>query len=871
MKTSVEVVTTLVLFFLSTSDMSYAQRTAENPWNGWKPNQAEHLAWDRYYIEGFAWPTSVRSGEQVTVYVSVQDTHAANRNYEVRVYRIPDTMHQKNPYTVLQAQYIPLHDSLNQLIHYYDSTHTRKPVDYRTGCRTTWAGSTVTIQTSGWQSGLYYARLMSQSHPEKIYNVPFVVRAATPGLTSKILFKFSYNTLQAYNWWGGGSLYSPTQDPNSLTTTNLVAMDRPLESGWSTAFHHPFLGTWHGVFANLLDSLGYQMEYCNNIDLDGDSTDPPLGVNLLTNYNMLILFQHDEYWSFFERFHIEQFKGLNYHGNIASFSANTCYWQVNWDSSSDYSKMYCGKWQGVPSTKWRELVPPNPESKLLGEQYQYGGNALYADSTVEEPPMKARNLQHWIYRGVSFPADSLIGKGWFGITPSGRREEHGIAAQELDNTLTGPAPYPLDTLASRYVWSRGIGTCDSCHGYILHEMTYYEDTVSNARVLAAGGTNWENGLFTFNPVDGTGADRLRMKTITQNIIDHFSGKKYIGKVWTIFESRLIWRDSVELDGNVEIPPDKYLVSENNVITVDSTFAINGTLEINGSVTIAGSGHINVGATGEIKLMPGATLTVKCKLITAPNYELNIPVNTTLRIEQQPGELLLGENSLVVVDGALIVNGTAQSRVTITSADAGEIWAGITSGASPPTISLSYANISNATTAINAGHFTTLTVDNCIFSNCNIGISIFPTAHSPIPTMQITNNTFSNNTYAVICDMSNANLGYDYGGNSICYNSAVDVWIDGGSKVFARNDSWVSNGCDPENPPGTLWITSGSIDFEPCAGSCGGQNPIVVDTNGKILEGGDSMMTRLKTLLGVAMLPSTLCVRSARTPKLHHTR
>jgi hypothetical protein len=346
---------------------------------------------------------------------------------------------------------------------------------------------------------------------------------------------------------------------------------------------------------------------------------------------------------------------------------------------------------------------------------------------------------------------------------------------------------------------------------------------------------------------------------------------------------------------VELLPGRYLKIVGPLrITVDSTFSVNGTLEINGSVTIAGSGHINVGATGEIKLMPGATLTVKCKLITAPNYELNIPVSTTLRIEQQPGELLLGENSLVVVDGALIVNGTAQSRVTITSADAGEIWAGITSGASPPTISLSYANISNAATAVNAGHFTTLTVDNCNFSNCNIGINIIPTAHSPIPTMQITNNTFSNtpnnglgisieghsdillsgntltgplyyggikgvgialitssprmignrvewfktgfscanisepmledvegvgnntfsnNTYAVICDMSNANLGYDYGGNSICYNSAVDVWIDGGSKVFARNDSWVSNGCDPENPPGTFWITSGSIDFE----------------------------------------------------------
>jgi hypothetical protein len=292
-------------------------------------------------------------------------------------------------------------------------------------------------------------------------------------------------------------------------------------------------------------------------------------------------------------------------------------------------------------------------------------------------------------------------------------------------------------------------------------------------------------------------------------------------------------------------------------------------------------------------------------------------------------MYFGDNALLMVDGALIVNGTASNRVNLTTNSGASQWSGITIGSSPSTISLNYTNISNATTAINAGHFTTLTVDNCNFSNYNIGISIIPTAHSPIPTMQITNNTFtetpnnglgisieghsdillsgntltgplyygrikgvgialnassprmvgnrvewfktgfscangsepmledvegvgnntfSNNTYAIICDMSNANLGYDYGGNSICYNSAVDIWIDGGSKVFARNDSWVSNSCDPENPPGTFLIVDGSIDYVPCAGSCGGQIPIVGDTNGKILEGGDPMMTPVPALV-----------------------
>jgi hypothetical protein len=377
------------------------------------------------------------------------------------------------------------------------------------------------------------------------------------------------------------------------------------------------------------------------------------------------------------------------------------------------------------------------------------------------------------------------------------------------------------------------------------------------------------------------------------------------------------------------------------------------------IGIAGDITLNQWFTGNCYVQGNTTINSGVELRLKSNSVTFISDNTQLIIQsgaslivEAGAQIKLGNNAAIIVNGTLSALGTETNRVIFSLSQGASQWSGITTGNSPPTITLNYANISNATTALSAGHFTTLTVDNCNFSNYNIGISIIPTAHSPIPTMQITNNTFtetpnnglgisieghsdillsgntltgplyygrikgvgialnassprmvgnsvewfktgfscanisepmledvegvgnntfSNNTYAVICDMSNANLGYDYGGNSICYNSAVDVWIDGGSKVFARNDSWVSNGCDPKNPPGTFWITSGSIDFEPCAGSCGGASPIAGGKNAQELEGGDPMMTCLKTLLGVAMLPSTLCVRSARTPKLHHTR
>jgi hypothetical protein len=121
------------------------------------------------------------------------------------------------------------------------------------------------------------------------------------------------------------------------------------------------------------------------------------------------------------------------------------------------------------------------------------------------------------------------------------------------------------------------------------------------------------------------------------------------------------------------------------------------------------------------------------------FGVTIPSGATLTINSG-ATITIGNGETIAVYGSLIANGSAQSPITFTCASG--TWGGITTDSSPPTISLSYANVSNASTALNVGSYTNLTVANCNFSNCSIGINIFPTAHSPIPTMQITNNTFT---------------------------------------------------------------------------------------------------------------------------------
>ncbi len=70
-----------------------------------------YAAWFRNYIEGFAWPQSVKPGETINFYVSM-DTSLGN-NYDMYILRVP---HQNMQDTLkrflnLTGHFFPLHDA----------------------------------------------------------------------------------------------------------------------------------------------------------------------------------------------------------------------------------------------------------------------------------------------------------------------------------------------------------------------------------------------------------------------------------------------------------------------------------------------------------------------------------------------------------------------------------------------------------------------------------------------------------------------------------------------------------------------------------------------------------------------------------------
>src|SRR5205085_7883434 len=141
-------------------------------------------------------------------------------------------------------------------------------------------------------SGVYIARLTSFLGPLPLgatTDILFVVKAAALGTNSKILFQLTVNTYQAYNNWGGKSLYgyNSTDDDGDGQgdESNKVSFDRPGMLNSDSNFY-----SFEYDFVRWLEDNGFEVEYCTSIDLHADP-------DFLNNYQLLLSVGHDEYWS----------------------------------------------------------------------------------------------------------------------------------------------------------------------------------------------------------------------------------------------------------------------------------------------------------------------------------------------------------------------------------------------------------------------------------------------------------------------------------------------------------------------------------------------------------------------------------------------
>jgi hypothetical protein len=217
-------------------------------------------------IQGFTTDISVNAGQ--TVFFKVMTNALA---YRIDIYRIG--YYQGNGArlvaTVLPSALLPQ----NQPSCVTDSATGL------TDCGN-WAVSASWAVPSTATSGIYFARLVRLDTGE-VAPVVFIVR--NDSSHSGILFQTSDATWQAYNDYGGNSLYKG----NPAGRAYKVSYNRP-ENAWTAQLSWVFNAEYPMV--RWLEANAYDVTYFTDVDTDRNGT-------LIPQHKVFMSVGHDEYWS----------------------------------------------------------------------------------------------------------------------------------------------------------------------------------------------------------------------------------------------------------------------------------------------------------------------------------------------------------------------------------------------------------------------------------------------------------------------------------------------------------------------------------------------------------------------------------------------
>ena len=333
----------------------------------------------------------------------------------------------------------------------------------------------ILVPTTGWSPGLYVFKLRASSGWQA--HVPYVV--TSPSARDRVALVFPVTTWQAYNDWGGYSLYeAPAGDRRSWA----VSFDRPYPPPGAAEMG---FGAVPVVIA--AERLGIPLAYFTNIDLDQRR-------GALDGARAYVSSGHDEYWTREMRDHVEQARAAG--TNLVFLGANTMYWRVRLERAGRVVVGYRSDAALDPAAPrdrsglWREGVATDPENGLTGTQYE------------------------------CFPVDApfrVASPDWWGFTGTGTRRGEQFAhlvGIEADRVYPVPGtPRPLQVLAHAPYSCRGIPTSS--------QAVYYT-TPSGAAVLNVGTLRWTCALVDRCPVPMTHRTVRFVNRVTANVLREFA-------------------------------------------------------------------------------------------------------------------------------------------------------------------------------------------------------------------------------------------------------------------------------------------------------------------------------------------------------------
>jgi hypothetical protein len=372
-----------------------------------------------------------------------------------------------------------------------------------------WAVSASWPIPAGTVSGVYFAKL-TRTDTGGASHIFFIVRDDTGA--SEMVFQTSDTTWQAYNDYGGRSLYvgGPGTNPGRAYK---VSYNRPFATRGTAPEDFVFNAEYPMI--RFLERNGYNISYISGIDTDRAAAE-------LLEHRVFLSVGHDEYWSGRQRANVEAARAAGV--NLAFFSGNEVFWKTRWEPSIDgsatpyrtlvsYKETHANlkidpdpAWTGT----WRDprFTPPSdggrPEHALTGTLFRVNaGN----DAAIRVPAANGK-LRFWRNTSIAtlangavatLPANTL-GYEW-DEAPNDALAPAGL--MRLSSTTVNASSVLLDN-GSSY----GAGT-------VTHSLTLYRHS-SGALVFGAGTVQWPWGLDS-NHDRGSAAADARMQQATVNL------------------------------------------------------------------------------------------------------------------------------------------------------------------------------------------------------------------------------------------------------------------------------------------------------------------------------------------------------------------
>ena len=380
-----------------------------------------------------------------------------------------------------------------------------------------------------WTTGVYLVRLTENSTFTQSYTI-FVLR--DDSRVADITFQLPTNTYQAYNFWGGRSLYgwgSGSQLPwgsRAGTKARKVSYDRPYaRSNNEHAAHGNGAGEYLANIQPIFPNYGLNSSASWNYNMVRWLEHQEVDVTYITNVDThdrlrnlprpkLFLSQgHDEYWSNEMRDQVESLRDNGTH--LAFLGSNTAYFMVRMEEGEENPNnidpilvpylagnesrvITCYKQGRKDPIKDKRSVPAReyrPEADMVGVEYV--GDPYEEDLII-------KNASHWMFNGTGV-LDGHVLPGLLGYEVDSMRE----SMTKNNNVITPIFETPLKNI---HIMRRDPILL--CHGTIY-------TAESGAHVFGSGTMQWSWALDDYGVLEGLRSSRLNevIEKVTWNFFE----------------------------------------------------------------------------------------------------------------------------------------------------------------------------------------------------------------------------------------------------------------------------------------------------------------------------------------------------------------